>query len=172
MSHTVGKEAFEEAMKHIVDFVYQLRMAKASIKSVDAHYASFCYLLTQKQQDAIKNICLKEGWDIPHCKGVEINVSTIDHILSSRMGDRGVTPEFITALLLASYNQFSEVYLNKKNGEQAVILNSIKKLPLNNTVWYAVAIVSLDARIGGVKRLKSVTAYHADDKKIRGIKKG
>lgn len=172
MSHIVGKEAFEEAMKHIVDFVYQLRMAKASIKTVDAHYASFCFLLTQKQQDAIKKICLKEGWEIPHCKGVEINVSTIDHILSSRMDDSGVSPEFITSILLASYNQFSEVFLNKKNGEQAIILNSIKKLPLNNTAWYAMAIISLEARIGGIKQLKSITAYHADDKKIRGIKRG
>ena len=72
--------------------------------------------------------------------------------------------------MVAAYNQFAEIYVNKKNGEQAVFLNGIKKLPLNGSIWHGVAIVALDNERDGGKHIASVTAYHANDRKVRGIK--
>ena len=169
MTHWVGKDALEEAMREIVAVVDMLRISNISASTLGDQY-SFSYLLTIKQQNAIKTVCNSHGWALPFCRGIEINASTIDHILDSRLQE-GVTSAFVADIMLAAYNQFAEIYVNKKNGEQAVFLNGIKKLPFNGSMWHGVAIVALDNQKGGVKHIASVTAYHANERKVRGIKK-
>lgn len=170
MSYWVGKDAFENAMREIVTVVDVLRNSNIAVSTLgDMH--SFCYILTVKQRNAIKTVCDSLGWVTPFCKGIEINGGTIDHILDSRMKE-GVTSGFVAEIMVAAYNQFAEIHVNKKHGEQAVFLNGIKKLPLNGTDWHAIAIVALDNVKDGVKHIASVTAYHANEKKVRGIRKG
>lgn len=169
MTHWVGKDAFESAMREIVTVVDMLRNSNIAASTLgDVH--SFCYILTAKQRSTIKKVCAEQGWAVPFCKGIEINGGTIDHILDSRMQE-GLTAAFIADIMVAAYNQFAEIHVNKKHGEQAVFLNGIKKLRLNGSDWYAIAIVALDNVREGVKHVASVTAYHANEKKIRGIKK-
>lgn len=168
MTHWVGKDAFEDAMREIVAVVNTLRISNISAAILGDQY-SFSYLLTIKQQNAIKKVCNDHAWAVPFCQGIEINAKTVDHILDSRLKE-GVTSAFVADIMVAAYNQFAEIYVNKKNGEQAVFLNGIKKLPLNGSIWHGVAIVALDNERDGGKHIASVTAYHANDRKVRGIK--
>lgn len=170
MPVTEGRHALEEAFRELVVFVNTLMAGGVPMSQVQ-HAPEFSYRLTPKQMAAIKKICTQEKWDEPECRGIEINVGTIAHILKSRLG-QGVTPDFIGNILSAAYCEFSEVHLNKKRGEQAVFLNGIKKLKMGGSTWHAVAIIAIDGKDAeGAKKLASVTAYHADEAKIRGIKK-
>ena len=169
MTHWIGKDAFESAMREIITVVDMLRTSNIAASTLGEVH-SFCYILTAKQRSTVKKVCDEHGWEVPFCKGIEINAVTINHILDSRMKE-GLTSTFVGDIMVAAYNQFAEVYVNKKNGEQAVFLNGIKKLPLNGSTWHAVAIVAMDNVTHGIKHLASVTAYHADERKVRGIRK-
>lgn len=181
----IGKEAHEQAIRDLVQIVATLR-ATGSIAATQlgAEY-SFTYLLTKRQIEAIEKVCSAHSWTLPFCKGIEINASTVNHILDSRLKD-GVTSDFVAEVMIAAYNQFAEIHVNKnylpsnknnnnqhnRTGEQAIFLNGIRKLSWRGAPWHAVAIVALDNIVEGEKRISCITAYHADEKKIRGIRKG
>lgn len=168
-----GSLSFEEAMRNIINVVNVLRSTPIPISQLGYEHG-FTYLLTRKQVDAVKAVCAEQGWEVPFCSGIEINASTVNHILDSRLAQKGVTVEFVADIMIAAYSDTAEIYVNKyheKNGEQAVFLNSKKKLPLDGAKFSAVAIVALDNQRQGEKRLASVTAYHADDRKVRGIQR-
>jgi hypothetical protein len=78
----------------------------------------------------------------------------------------------VIEIMLAAYNQFAEIYVNKNHGEQAVFLNGLKQLQLEGTQYHAVAIVAMNKKIENFpeKGISSVTAYHADQRKVQGIK--
>lgn len=165
---------FEEAIRDIVAIVATFRKTGTDIRLAPA-MPSFSYMLTKKQQEKIEKICAQEGWEKTECRGVEINASTVNHILDSRLA-QGVSEEFVADILVAAYNQFSEIHVNKKykdeeNKEQAFFLNGIKKLHFDNATWNAVAVVAIDnSNTEGQKQLASITAYHADEAKVRKIK--
>ena len=166
---------FEFAIRDLVSIVCAFRKTGTSIHLATV-MPSFSYLLTRKQREAIDKICTREGWGKTQCGGVEINASTVNHILDSRLA-QGVSEEFVADILVAAYNQFSEVHVNKKYKddeikEQAFFLNGIKKLKFNNATWNAVAVVAIDnINKNGIRQLASVTAYHADEAKVRKIRK-
>ena len=87
-----------------------------------------------------------------------------------------MSEEFVADILVAAYNQFSEIHVNKKykdeeNKEQAFFLNGIKKLQFANVTWNAVAVVAIDnVNRDGKRQLASITAYHADEAKVRRIR--
>lgn len=165
---------FEEAIRDLVSIVGAFRKTGTNIKLAPA-MPSFSYLLTKKQQEKIHKICALEGWEKTECRGVEINASTVNHILDSRLA-QGVSEEFVADILVAAYNQFSEIHINKKykdeeNKEQAFFLNGIKKLRFADVTWNAVAVVAIDnSNEAGERQLASITAYHADEAKVRKIK--
>ncbi|WP_426116963.1 hypothetical protein [Massilia sp. PWRC2] len=165
---------FEEAIRNLVSIVNAFRQTGTNINAAPAMPA-FSYLLTPKQRERIAKICAKEGWAPTKCGGVEINASTVDHILDSRLA-QGVSEEFVADILVAAYNQFSEIHVNTKykkeeNKEQAFFLNGIKKLKFGEVTWNAVAVVALEnLNDAGERQLASITAYHADEAKVRKIK--
>lgn len=165
---------FEVAIRDLVSIVMTFRNTGASIK-LARNMPSFSYLLTKKQRDKIDQICAQQGWQKTECRGVEINASTMNHILDSRLA-QGVSAQFVADILVAAYCQFSEIHVNKKyrdeeNKEQAFFLNGIKKLKFANVTWNAVAVVAIDnANAEGERQLASITAYHADEAKVRKIK--
>lgn len=165
---------FEEAIRDLVSIVNAFRKTGTNINAAPM-MPSFSYLLSRKQREKIAKICADEGWETTKCGGVEINASTVDHILDSRLA-QGVSEEFVADILVAAYNQFSEVHVNTKykdeeNKEQAFFLNGIKKLKFGDATWHAVAVVALDnVNDAGERRLASITAYHAGEAKVRKIK--
>jgi hypothetical protein len=165
---------FEEAIRDLVSIVGAFRRTGTNTQLAPA-MPSFSYLLSKKQREKIDKICAAEGWAATECRGVEINASTVNHILDSRLA-QGVSEQFVADILVAAYNQFSEIHVNKKykdeeNKEQAFFLNGIKKLQFANVTWNAVAVVAIDNfNVAGERQLTSITAYHADEAKVRKIK--
>jgi hypothetical protein len=165
---------FEEAIRDLVSIVNAFRKTGTNINTAPT-MPSFSYLLSRKQRDKISRICADQGWEATKCGGVEINASTVNHILDSRLA-QGVSEEFVADILVAAYNQFSEIHVNTKykdeeNKEQAFFLNGIKKLKFGNVIWNAVAVVALDNfNEAGQRQLTSITAYHADEAKVRKIR--
>ncbi|MFM0334754.1 hypothetical protein [Paraburkholderia strydomiana] len=174
-----GRRALEDAFRELVAFVDTLMTSGADLSTVQ-HAPVFSYILTNKQIAKVKKVCQDEGWPMPRWRGIEITVSTVAHILDSRLSERGVTAAFVAEIMAAAYCENSEVYVNKRHGlksnqghdEQAVFLNAVTKLPLNGTKWSAVAIVALNHQDAeGQKKMASITAYYADEAKIRSIKR-
>jgi hypothetical protein len=170
MSILVGRHALEEALKDLVTFVDVLINANVNIST--AHAPVFSYLLSPKQRDDLKKICEMHGWPLPKIFAIEINVPAIAHIIRARLEKDHVTVEFVGEILAAAYSDHARILVNRDHGEQALFLNTPKKLKLNGTVWHAVAIIAIDGKDGkGERRMESRTAYHATEAKARGIEK-
>jgi len=170
MSILVGRHALEEAFKDLVAYVDVLIDAQADLAKV--HAPVFTYLLSPKQKSQLDKICDDHGWEKPQRYAVEINVFAIAHILKARQNKDNVPVAFIGDVLAAAYNDFSVVRVNKTHSEQALFLNPPRKLQLEGTAWYAVAIVAIDGKDeNGGRQLESRTAYHANEAKMRAMER-
>ena len=168
MSIFVGKHALVAAFKELVDTVDTHVKSGATLATISA--PTFSYLLTPKQSDAIKKVCAAEGWPVPTTKGIEIDVRYIAHVLSSRDYKDSVDADFVARILSAAFCDYGTIEINKKHGQQAIILNAIQKLPLNNSTFHGMAIFEIQGNQGGNVIMKPVTAYHANEQKIRKIR--
>lgn len=171
MSILVGRRALEDAFKELVDFIDVLLNAQADL--AEFHAPIFTYILSPKQRSQLEHICDRHGWEKPLRYAIEINELAIAHILKARQNKDSLPVPFIAEILAAAYNDFSVIRVNKAHGEQALFLNPPRKLQLDGTAWYAVAIVAIDGtdENGKNRKLESRTAYHANEAKMRAMEK-
>lgn len=123
----------------------------------------FTYLFTKKQQNILKRICLKEGWELPENYGITIKGEFILHVLNSRKKKDQTTMYECAEILSASFSSKSEISINIGYEEQAVVLNSFKKINVQKNTYYASAFFSVG------KKLESKTAYHTNYTKLKRI---
>jgi hypothetical protein len=170
MSILVGRRALEDAFKELVGFVDVLVNAQADLAKV--HAPIFTYIMSPKQKSQLDEVCERNGWEKPMRYTIEINALAIAHVLKARQQKDNVPVAFIGEILAAAYNDFSIVRANKAHSEQALFLNPPRKLQFRGTAWYAVAIVAIDGKEEtGKRKLKSRTAYHANEAKMRAMEK-
>ena len=162
-----GIEALKVAFKSLVVTVSELAQSGTNLDNAELPF--FTYLLTPKQTSRIRAICKQEGWPIPATKGVEIDLNAILHPLESRKNKDGCPPAFVGDILAEAYSVNSEIAINREHNEQALIFNAKKKITYGGSKWHALAV--LDVREEGHKKyLAPITAYHANEAKIRKIK--
>jgi hypothetical protein len=157
-------EALAEAFRTLVDLVASMRGAGVPLSQVQ-HAPLFSYLLTPRQFDRIKRICRSNGWQEPNCRGVLIDLNAVDHPLSARNDKDGCTAE----ILLHAYSAYSQIGQNKPKYSQGLVFNTGRKVRVGGADFYAVAVVQVETD-GARKYLAPVTAYHATEAKIRGIR--
>lgn len=157
---TVGEQALHNAFidyTHLVDanFVFDQEIKASGL---------FSYILTPKQRDQIKRLCIKEGWPVNQSKGITITISAIKHVLAGRKGKDGLTTQECAQVLSSAYSKNSEIALNKDRHEQAFILNAKISVQLRSSAFYCAAILQVSEN-----DLAQVTAYHTTWAKIKGI---
>jgi len=165
---TVGEQALHNAFidyTHLVDanFVFDQEIRAAGL---------FSYILTPKQRDQIKKLCIKEGWPVNQSKGITITISAIKHVLVGRTRKDGLTTLECAQLLSSAYSKHSEIALNKpintgqkqERHEQVFILNAKVSARIQGSAFYCAAILQVSEN-----ELSQVTAYHTTWDKIKGI---
>jgi stress-induced morphogen len=158
-----------QAFAELVNMVETLRNIGVPLSSA-RHPPIFSYLLTLKQQNQVQVICRREGWSVPAHRGIEITLATVDHVYDARKRKDNCDTAFIVSILSAAYSDRSNVGVNKIHDSQVLIFNALKSLFLNGQKFHALAVVQANER-NGKKYLSAVTAYHANEAKIRKIGK-
>ncbi|MGK5077379.1 hypothetical protein [Janthinobacterium sp. HLX7-2] len=168
MSIFVGKHALIDAFSELVVLVDGCMTAGVQLSEI-RNVPIFSYILTGKQADALREICVAQGWPIPSNRGIEIDVRYIAHVLQSRDTKDQVDTSFVTEILTAAYCEYGIVEINKTRNQQAIVINATKKIPLNGAKYYGMAIIEVQQEPTGNVKLAPKTAYHATEAKLRGI---
>lgn len=143
---------------------------ESAINSGESIAPIFSYILTPKQLDRVKKICKQEGWPLPHNRGVTLTLKTIEHVIGSRTAKDNCDETFITEILAKAFSQASEVNINKQHNQQVLVFNGKTRLTYNGNKYHALAVIQV-TKEEELCILKPVTAYHATEAKIRGIKR-
>lgn len=157
---TVGEQALHEAFigyTHLVDtnFIFDQEIKEEGL---------FSYILTPKQRDQIKRICIREGWEVNQSKGITITIQAIKHVLAGRKSKDGLSTQECAQVLSSAYSKHSEIALNKDRDQQAFILNAKISVHIKSTAFYCAAILQVSEN-----DLAQVTAYHTTWAKIKAI---
>lgn len=152
-------KALEEAFHHYTQKVNE----GCDYKAPPWNEGFFTYLFTKKQKNILKRICLKEGWEVPENYGLTIKGDFIHHVLNSRTKKDDTTMHECAEILSASFSSRSEISINKGYDEQAVVLNSFKKITVKNNKYYGSAFFSVSTTLEGK------TAYHTKYNKVQRI---
>ena len=168
MSIFIGKHALVDTISEIVTLVDTCMAAGIQLFEI-RNAPEFCYVLTGKQADTLDRICTRQGWSRPTIKGIEIDVRYIAHVLNSRSSKDSVDAIFVAAILAAAFCEFGEIEINTSHNQQAIVINAIKKLHLDGTVYHGMAIIELKDDFNGSVKLIPITAYHATESKLRKI---
>lgn len=163
----LGDAALVDAFKSLMDVVVSMRDAGVPLSDV-RHAPTFTYLMTPKQFDRIRRICIQKGWDVPNRRGILIDLEAVAHPLESRETKDNCTVSEALAILVTAYSAYSQVGLNKPKYAQGIVFNTGRKVQVGKAKYYAVAVVKVCVE-GDEKRLAPVTAYHATEAKIRSI---
>lgn len=159
--------ALADAFRRLMDIVLSMREAGVPLSQVQ-HAPIFTYLMTPKQFDRIKKICMQKGWEVPNQRGIPIDLQAIAHPLEARELKDNCTVEETLSILIAAYSAYSQIGLNKPKNSQAIVFNTGRQVQVGENKYYAVAIVKVC--VDGRRRyLAPVTAYHATEAKIRNI---
>jgi len=162
-----GDSALAEAFKGLMDVVVSMRDAGVPISQVQ-HAPVFTYLMTPKQFDRIKKICMQKGWDVPNQRGILIDLDAVAHPLDARESKDNCTVSEALEILVTAYSAYSQVGMNKPKYAQGIVFNTARKVQVGRAKYYAVAVVQVCVE-GRKKYLAPVTAYHATEAKIRSI---
>lgn len=130
----------------------------------------FSYLLTPKQKYEIDKACTENGWLMINCVGILIDLEAIRHPLGTRRVKDGITNDEIKRIIAAAYSPKSIVRANRNHGQQALMLNNQRKVPIGNegSVFFGMAV--LEIKTDGTRNyLAPVTCYHANEAKSRAI---
>ena len=133
-----------------------------------AQLAEFTYLMTDKQFDRIRRICMKLGWPVPNCRGIHIDREAVAHPLHTRMQKDNCTVEEVLQILISAYCGHSEIGLNKPKHAQGVLFNRGYSVKVGEGHYRALAVYKL-CEVRGRRFLAPVTAFHTTDAKIRKI---
>jgi len=128
----------------------------------------FSYLMTNKQFDRVRTICMKMGWPVPNCRGIHIDYEAVAHPLHARMQKDNCTVEEVLEILIAAYSGFSEMGLNKPKHAQGILFNRSRNVKVGTGHYRALAIYKFCEKKGR-RFLAPVTAFHTTDAKIRKI---
>lgn len=159
--------ALADAFKELMHVVVSMRDAGVPLSQVQ-HAPIFSYLMTPKQFDRIKKICMQKGWEVPNQRGILIDLEAVAHPLDARESKDNCTIDEALAILVAAYSAYSQIGLNKPKHSQAIVFNTGRQVQVARNKYYAVAVV--EVRVEGRKKyLAPVTAYHATEAKIRNI---
>lgn len=169
--------ALESAFEDLMKIVLALEASGVPLKEIKhvqnlpnaPHAPIFTYLMTPKQFDRIKKICMQNKWAVPNVRGILIDLEAVAHPLDSRSSKDQCTPDEALAILVSAYSAYSEIGMNKPKHAQAIVFNTKRKVQVGNTKYAALAVVEVCVE-GGRKYLAPVTAYHATEAKIRNIK--
>lgn len=166
-----GKAALVAAFNELVNVLTVAEDNRVDWKSIqDA--AEFSYLLTPKQFSNIKTICNEQGWPVVNVRGIHITLASVQHVLSARKKKDRLSNKLVAQILELAYHDLSQVKANKGHAEQALMLNAANRLFLNGQKFHAVAIVAIEEEtLTGQIFLAPVTAYHANEAKVRGVLK-
>ena len=74
----LGDAALVDAFKSLMDVVVIMRDAGVPLSDV-RHAPTFTYLMTPKQFDRIRRICIQKGWDVPNRRGILIDLDKPKH---------------------------------------------------------------------------------------------
>lgn len=159
--------ALADAFRELMDVVVSMRNAGVPLSQVQ-HAPFFTYLMTPKQFDRIRKICMQKGWEVPNQRGILIDLVAVAHPLDARESKDNCTVEEALAILVAAYSAYSQVGLNKPKHAQAIVFNTGRQVQVAQNKYYAVAVVKVCVE-GRKKYLAPVTAYHATEAKIRNI---
>ncbi|MGY2168967.1 hypothetical protein KH389_26225 [Pseudomonas qingdaonensis] len=130
--------------------------------------AEFTYLMTSKQFDRIRSICMKMGWPVPNCRGIHIDYEAIAHPLHARIQKDNCTVEEVLEILIAAYCGYSEMALNKPKHSQGILFNRGRRVKVGKGHYRALAVYRL-CEEKGRRFLAPITAFHTTDAKIRKI---
>lgn len=163
----IGEVALDVAFDDLMSICTALEQAGLHVRSAKSAPV-FSYLLSPKQYAQVRQLASEEGWPVPNCRGILIDLNAINHPRESRAKE-SVSAQQTAEILKVVYGKFSRLGVNKKYDKQALIFNSGKALNWNGTNYYAVAVLVVDEKDGRVF-LRPVTAYHSTDAKIKKIR--
>lgn len=162
----LGDESLVEAFSELMSVVINMQQAGVALAHV-TEPPVFTYLLTPKQFDRIKRTCRENQWPEPNCRGILIDLEAVAHPLDTRGIKDGCTPAEVLAILTHAYCAHSEVGTNKPKYRQGIMFNK-RKVKIGTGSYCAVAVVEVRSE-GSKTYLAPVTAFHANDSKIRGM---
>ncbi len=163
-----GEDALREAVTYYMEWVYRVSLVGAGVPAEEWNAPLFTYLLTNKQFNALKVICTRQGWPPPPGRGITFFPHVIKHILTARSGKDGLTWQECAAVLAASLSPCSHVAVQKAHDQQVVVLNSVEVLRVGRTQEKYRGMLIVEVTLN---ELAPVTAYHASEAKSRAIMK-
>lgn len=129
---------------------------------------AFTYLLSNKQFDEIRRMCIRNGWPVINCRGILIDHAAVAHPLQTRRNKDRCSELEIADILSKAYCPRSVVRENGRQGLQAIVLNAHQRITIGADCYYCLAIVELRSN-GARNYLAPVTAYHATEAKKRSL---
>ncbi|EGQ9322248.1 hypothetical protein NMS74_003548 [Vibrio cholerae] len=154
-----GQQALEQAFEFFTTLVEQNHDFDTKLWNE----GFFTYLLTKKQMNTLKRLCINENWTQPTNYAITIKGEFIAHILKSRQGKDLVTTQEAIKILTTAFSPTSQVSINAKYENQAVVLNSSTKIKIKGNNYYSSAFFEV-----GVQ-LENKTAYHTNWNKIQAM---
>lgn len=162
----------------MVGHAYQCELALAqAFRALVAHVAdgkpaatapTFTYIMTPKQFDAVRRICVELGWPVLNCPGILVDYNAAQHPLEQRASKDGCSRLEVEDILIKAYSPRSEATTNRDRYQQAIMLNAHQRVRVGGAAFYGLAIVEL--RTAGCRNyLAPVTAYHATEAKKRAL---
>ncbi|MCS0443116.1 hypothetical protein [Vibrio diabolicus] len=154
-----GQQALEQAFEFFTNLVNQDHGFDKELWNE----GFFTYLLTKKQMNTLKKLCISEGWTQPINYSITIKGEFIAHILKSRQGKDLITTQEAITILKTAFSPTSLVSINVKYNNQAVVLNSNTKIKIKGNSYYSSAFFEVG------EKLENKTAYHAGWNKIQAM---
>lgn len=155
----LGQQALEQAFEFFTGLVEKNHKFEAELWNE----GFFTYLLTKKQMNTLKKLCISEGWIQPTNYSITIKGEFIAHILKSRQGKDFITTQEAIKILTTAFSPASQVSINVKYSNQAVVLNSNTKIKIKGNNYYSSAFFQVG------EQLENKTAYHTGWKKIQAM---
>lgn len=154
-----GQQALEQAFEFFTNLVNQNHKFDKELWNE----GFFTYLLTKKQMNTLKKLCISKGWIQPTNYSITIKGEFIAHILKSRQGKDLITTQEAIMILTTAFSPTSLVSINVKYNNQAVVLNSNTKIKIKGNSYYSSAFFEVG------EQLENKTAYHAGWNKIQAM---
>lgn len=160
MNNRIGQEGLENAFSDLVDMV----SSDYSFTELERDTGYFSYLLSPKQANHLKKLCAQEGWEYPDNYAITIKSGFVKHLIKSRSGTDNLNYEEIKSILKAAFSPQSTISINRRYDEQAVVINSQKRITVQGNTYYSAAFFEVG------QELINKTAYHMTFNKMEAIK--
>jgi hypothetical protein len=161
----LSEQHIADAFNALFDYVVALPLGSAGLDA-----PIFSFLLTPKQKFEIDKVCTENKWPMINCIGILIDLVAIRHPLGTRRAKDGITNDEIKRIIATAYSPRSIVRANRNHGQQALMLNNQRKVPIGKggTVFFGMAVLEIKTD-GARNYLTPVTCYHANEAKSRAI---